>query len=1391
MLRSSSLEPHLISHPSTGDDATKKAVEAIRKNAAEKEDTYQEEIDLTDVARTPESIQAINEALASIDACRMTQFNCYFKCQTGSNEEMNNLRDFCRQLNLPTRTTSECISIIDGKVSLTFGFIINDTNETSVPAEFSDVGPSAKMLVSEILKVDRVIKESDKDVLYAENFDFSWIQPTEANFKALGIALGRMCHDGNISTLEIEINLSGWTSDRIRRFSELFNDLPFPSNTIIEVFQGTGIVDHRQVQLLRGLNHKNIQGVSFSKSHFDSNTLTEVVDCLVVSRIKVMDFRDCHVLELDSNVLLRELPRLCKSGAKHVLVTPLDCEENTKSFTDVDLKLLADLQASCGDAILVFPETVSAEMHEEIINHFNSLSPSDQDLFARLYYRNIMLATSQVSIDEMLKLPIPASKKLAILEELKPLITRTELGTTIFTTLLAGQLQLPSDIAADFIKQCLIDGIWLFKFNQYGISPREQLELSLLACQHIPYYFLIIVMHGDKLTHPDLPIAVQKIFGAFEKAFDRKDSDSDSDLSSNESDTEEQLERIDTYLLPALESVCKVELKQFPFLLKILDKIKATHQRGSEHTYPLLNMISWFAWSCMRLILLQEKGWESKLDTKDIDAMNRVFNELISFTNPMMRYTLTAEFLEFFFELPVRRCFVDLIEGGNSIVVLPAIGVVKMLKQGSSNANDLKKAHQLLECLVSSQYDGHYFRTLVYGFHAIAAEETVAVSNRLNMLIELFEKSADRVEFETTAGVAVDQFMNRFQEACQVSNPRAQEVVLATRGSLTDAQRATLKRERAARIAFVENQVKPFVVLTKNQHVEALFSEASPKTLERFLPAPGNGQDLDKKMTACRRYLQRLIEGLSQKLYNGLEFKQRNSRLILVQGLSELGELKYLQEISSKGAASLLQRIFGISDAKILHYGDTFGSCYNQGALLTYYAKIRVLAGSPEGEQLLRVFRHFILDVLSQKSAEFYERRYQIEPGSHAEHVFLGKHNLLKGWRLGSQENFLTFFNRKKIEIKDFVPDFKGFIIDKIFGHKHINPEHYTAVGRFLNNLDESHVAEAVNAVEDSKAAYEKDKEYSTQRKYIHARIQLLLINLCQEPVDTSLSISQRYRKHLVFLNKIRALLERYFPQAQFRHDVEVLYAATRNNKRIGSSEKSKWKNWTIVDTDNYWHTFMAGTVIDGSCQHVSTHVSTNKCLMAYVVDPKYRMIAILDEEGIPVARAMVRLLPDLEGSTNAIFLEEAYPDSLKPELQEALVEFAIERAQALDVMLVSYQGRPDSQTYEGTWTSLGSPTPWEYVDALSEVQEGSYTIVGGSILYEPNPSLRFTRKVGNVLDALSNHSEGSSKDEVISSTVTAVTPMLLKAKEHPESPHPVNPRRDEESAKRTAPEFG
>lgn len=169
--------------------------------------------------------------------------------------------------------------------------------------------------------------------------------------------------------------------------------------------------------------------------------------------------------------------------------------------------------------------------------------------------------------------------------------------------------------------------------------------------------------------------------------------------------------------------------------------------------------------------------------------------------------------------------------------------------------------------------------------------------------------------------------------------------------------------------------------------------------------------------------------------------------------------------------------------------------------------------------------------------------------------------------------------------------------------------------------------------------------------------------------------------------------------------------------ERLAPEAYAQWKRpvaleasahpFPVEDTDHPEDLLLCGTEI-ASCQSVNDDAQYSKALMGYVIDGKYRMLVVRAHDGTIAARRMVRLLLDEAAGQPVLYVEKLYAHTgMQAEGLEdqALMQLARRKAEAMGCALVcaAPESNEEDETlpaYGGVLTSLGSPAPFEYVDA-------------------------------------------------------------------------------------------
>ena len=211
------------------------------------------------------------------------------------------------------------------------------------------------------------------------------------------------------------------------------------------------------------------------------------------------------------------------------------------------------------------------------------------------------------------------------------------------------------------------------------------------------------------------------------------------------------------------------------------------------------------------------------------------------------------------------------------------------------------------------------------------------------------------------------------------------------------------------------------------------------------------------------------------------------------------------------------------------------------------------------------------------------------------------------------------------------------------------------------------------------------------------------LIDLCKtekKPLPQQIFLLKKIRKELVLFN-----------EKEFSNDVVGEINALE--KQVQSYDK-----YSLINTDRFDLMLLSGTELPGSCQRIDGDPILNKCLLAYPMDGKNRIIAVLDSDKKLVARSILRLLWDPKNNRPALMQERIYSNDANPRVSSSLDEFAKIQAKKLGVPLYI----ADAQGTGEALQSFGSVAPWEYVDSAEGVHPlGQFIISKTRLVYDPN----------------------------------------------------------------------
>ncbi len=377
----------------------------------------------------------------------------------------------------------------------------------------------------------------------------------------------------------------------------------------------------------------------------------------------------------------------------------------------------------------------------------------------------------------------------------------------------------------------------------------------------------------------------------------------------------------------------------------------------------------------------------------------------------------------------------------------------------------------------------------------------------------------------------------------------------------------------------------------------------------------------------------------------------------------------------SEGIKALLQARGAVSSETVIDdtfwekYGETFGQTRVPHALLLYMKRIQPLADP----LLMKAAQEFVQGVLT---GTFHADRYNPVRSPHLKKLAEEAPEVFAAWQSETHAKKLGVVERPTEEAStDFVAFFKQKMGD---GHTKIDDEEQMPqLGHLLSNeaalieyRSQDDPAKIPKAVSSGGAAAERriSEEEAICIQLLHPKI------------------TPEQRKTL-----LAALASTLNPRLELNNDIKALRKGPARSKG----------ELTVVNSDDWQDLFLCGTEVMGSCQRIDGDSSLNRCLLAYCLDGKNRLLAVKDSSGRILARCLFRLLWDKDKDRPVLFQDRIYPAPCLAEHQKALDDLALEVASEMGCSLATCNGGEGSVRLE----SYGSPAPYEYEDAAGGVR--------------------------------------------------------------------------------------
>ncbi len=484
-------------------------------------------------------------------------------------------------------------------------------------------------------------------------------------------------------------------------------------------------------------------------------------------------------------------------------------------------------------------------------------------------------------------------------------------------------------------------------------------------------------------------------------------------------------------------------------------------------------------------------------------------------------------------------------------------------------------------------------------------------------------------------------------------------------------------------------------------------------------------------------------ENLLHHIFNSA--KQSSANLYRTQAMLGLDQAVFLNktcltsiiEAQSAAQKSGLDAIFHkeVNLENIDKYELLFSR--NPSAFFIYAGKVHNL---PEAvsykNDLLKHLKNYIQGALDGNLEKI---RYDKTNNKHLQTVFTeNNQKLLEIWKKGDARALDTLLpiNRQKKHFAGLKLQCEQVILNNLNYLKSIPSIDY--VVRYLKASPSKEKAERIAIYRELSSAIKQQRTHLKDKSSSEKNQQLQQLQFAQQIIDLArqkidieeqsfltredmenFQVLYRSKTHGILqqIDKIREMGKFICPDNEFLTIMDGLY------EEIPKFIKStSYENWTLADTDNPQDLLLCGTEVIGSCQNVNSHIEYNKCLPAYLIDGKNRLLAIKDKTGKIRMRAIFRVLWDDRNRKPVLFMEKIYPEVAQQDLSKVLCDYAIMRAKELQLPLITNTwSEPCGGIYASSVCSLGGPAPFEYVDALKGIQNNSsFDIKSAYILYQP-----------------------------------------------------------------------
>jgi hypothetical protein len=721
--------------------------------------------------------------------------------------------------------------------------------------------------------------------------------------------------------------------------------------------------------------------------------------------------------------------------------------------------------------------------------------------------------------------------------------------------------------------------------------------------------------------------------------------------------------------------------------------------RGSYDVIKFTRLMAWLSWSIINMLRQLEVTQITSFAAATAEKP-QVLPEIVDYTDPGRRYILTKIYLEMFKNPAIAATFVSLCPSLSSRAkVLPALGLTYLLHNSSATVDSQLRsdAQSLLnELSIAVCKDGVKLRLMIHGWLALADCRRLTIPNKIAILTP---GPCGVVVVEKLPSVSEVGAYSRLLEAINVRHGYVFEKNRRGETAAGSCEQTKKEENKVVYYLGVDGELVPLSV-----------KHGKERSLRKF----------DKTVASLSKTDSDAITSMTGHSVVITSNIQRQC-WFLCAALPVIAP--FLNEENPTNLQLAYNRamhaLFGVTSQNMVFLNRNLSSQRNCESLLSYYAGLKTLS---EREQVifLPLLRRFVQQVATPQADSFYTERYNINTNLHLRTIFSEKPELLAKWQAGARYSYQIFVNHFKLNtVKPVVIDIVDFLANRILQHRHLDVVHFYQIYDYLRSTtrDAKEVVKGALVTEDQRdeaSVAVGTAALGSRDRQNRVKIMLALITLLE--CYSSSSLQERLAMVTVTIRH----LNRSSGNCELTYDLsmvqKVLHAQTIPPRVTNTDD------WKAIDTDHYWHLFMLGTDVEGSCQRIGGDPKFNKCLIGgYVLSGHIRAIAITDGENKIVARAILRLTWDAKLEQPVLFLEEIYPFTATSEQKAVIVTMAKLRARSLRVALVNSDG-------DYTMNAVPYPNPLEvksvvgaeYVDATHNQHTEPYTIGRAYSIFMP-----------------------------------------------------------------------